>query len=623
MSISFPTAANSAANPEISAFDTIIQSGLWFDGTGAEPAIRNLGIRDGRVLAISAEPLPTQDCPNVIDASGQWVLPGFLDIHTHYDAEILVAPGLQESVRHGVTSVFLGSCSLSTVHSSALDCADLFSRVEALPRAQVLGALERVKTWDTAKGYVQHLESLPLGPNVAAFLGHSDLRTSVMGLGRAVDEKVRPDQAELAEMSRRLEAAIETGFLGLSGMTTPWDKLDGERYRSKSLPSTFASWREHRHLNKVLRRTGRVLQSAPNTTNPANGLLFMWESAGFYLRKPLRTSLLVAADAKAMPPGTLTAMLGGTQLARTTMQTDLVFQHLPVPFEVYADGIDFVIFEEFGAGQLALHLNDEIQRNALLQNEAFRRQFRKQLDSGFDMRLWTRNLHDTEIVACPDATVVGKSFGQVADERGVHAGDAFLDLVVAHGQAVRWRMVLANHRPKVLNEIAVHPSVQLGFADSGAHLRNMAFYNSPVRFLRRVHEAQRAGQPFMSLAQAVHRLTGELAEFYRVDAGHLRVGDRADVVVINPAGLDASVDAHYEAEIPEFGGFKRMVNRSGSAVAATLVGGQVVFKNGEFAEGFGKTCRTGRFLKAGEHTCGASVQGEPMKDSQYSWSKAA
>src|SRR5258708_28608372 len=120
--------------PASGAYDVVIEGGLWFDGTGAPPAERHIGIRDGRVATISSTPLgASTDGTSTarIDARGKWVLPGFLDIHTHYDAEVLVAPGLSESVRHGVTTVFLGSCSLSTVHSSALDCADLFSRVEA------------------------------------------------------------------------------------------------------------------------------------------------------------------------------------------------------------------------------------------------------------------------------------------------------------------------------------------------------------------------------------------------------------------------------------------------------------------------------------------------------------
>jgi N-acyl-D-aspartate/D-glutamate deacylase len=585
---------------ERAPYDVIINHGLWFDGTGAPAAIRNIGIRAGRVATISSEPLDMQDCPDVLDAKGQWVMPGFVDIHTHYDAEILVAPGLTESVRHGVTSIFLGSCSLSTVYSSPLDCADLFSRVEAIPRDRVLSALEQHKTWTTPAGYIAALEALPLGPNVAAFLGHSDLRAHVMGLGRSVDDHVRPDKAELHNMASLIEEALDAGFLGLSSMTTPWDKLDGERFRSKSLPSTFATWREHRWFNRVLRRRNRVLQSAPNTTNPLNGILFFLESSGCWVRKALKTSLLVAADAKAAPSFLIHFLTMGMGLWNRILNGNLRWQHLPLPFEVYADGIDFVVFEEFGSGRAALHIKDAIERNHLLQDESYRRQFRRECEKGFDMRLWKRDFYDMEIIDCPDQTVIGQTFGQVADDRKIHPTDAFLDLVVEFGTLVRWKTTIANHRPKILDQIAGHRTLQLGFADSGAHLRNMAFYNMPVRFLKRVYAAQQAGTPFMGMEQAVHRLTGELAEWYGVDAGRLRVGDRADITIIDPVGLNDSVDAYLEGEIAEFGHYRRITNNSDVAVVATLIGGQLVCEHGVFVEGYGQTRRTGRFLRVGE-----------------------
>ena len=104
----------------------------------------------------------------MIDAAGKWIMPGFLDVHTHYDAEILLDPGLRESVRHGVTTLLLGNCSLSTVYANTEDAADLFSRVEAVPRDFVLGALENNKTWSTPAEYVATIDALPLGPNVGS-----------------------------------------------------------------------------------------------------------------------------------------------------------------------------------------------------------------------------------------------------------------------------------------------------------------------------------------------------------------------------------------------------------------------------------------------------------------------
>jgi N-acyl-D-aspartate/D-glutamate deacylase len=123
----------------------------------------------------------------------------------------------------------------------------------------------------------------------------------VLGLGRAVDPTCRPDEDELAAMERWLEEALDQGFLGLSSMTNPWDKLDGDRFRSARLPSTYATWGEYRRLNRVLRRRGRILQSAPNLVNKVNALLFLLESAGLGVRTPLRTTLITLADSVANP----------------------------------------------------------------------------------------------------------------------------------------------------------------------------------------------------------------------------------------------------------------------------------------------------------------------------------
>jgi N-acyl-D-aspartate/D-glutamate deacylase len=273
-----------------------------------------------------------------------------------------------------------------------------------------------------------------------------------------------------------------------------------------------------------------------------------------------------------------------------------------MPFEVYADGIDLVVFEEFGAGEEALHLTEQVERNALFADKAYRRRFRKEYDKRFGPRVWHRDLHDAHIVSAPDASLAGRSFGQVADERGEHPVDTFLDLVMEHGTKLRWRTTIANHRQKQLNEIVSHPTVQVGFADSGAHIRNMAFYNFPLYFLRSVKRAAEAGTPLMPLERAVHRVTGEIGDWLGVDAGHLRVGDRADVVVVNPAGLNDDVHAYHEAPIDVFGGVQRMVRRNDDAITATLIGGRVAYTPAGFVDGYGAEQGFGRFLKRGQTT---------------------
>src|SRR5271155_875842 len=566
----------------IVSFDVIIRDGLWFDGTGSSPQTRTLGIRDGVVCAVSAGPLDETGCPEGIDAKGKWVVPGFVDVHTHYDAEVLLDPGLQESVRHGVTTVLLGMCSLSTVYAHPADAADLFSRVEAVPRGFVYGALEANKTWSTAAEYVEAIDSLPLGPNVGSLLGHSDLRTAVLGLDRATDKDVRPTDAELDKMAALLDDALEAGMLGMSGMDAAIDKLDGDRFRSRALPSTFATWRERRKLIKVLRKRGRILQSAPNVAKAESGLLFFLSSSPMFgRRKPVRMSLLVSADAKSMPLAVHVFGLG-TRLLNFLLGSQVRFQHLPVPFELYSDGIDLPVFEEFGAGTAALHLRDQLDRNKL------------------GPSLWHRDFHDAVIVECPDKSLVGKSFGAIADERGLHPLDVFLDVLVENGERnVRWTTIVANHRPKQLNKLAAEPTIHMGFSDAGAHLRNMAFYNYSLRFLKRTLDAYRDGQPFLTIERAVHRLTGEVAEWFGLDAGTLREGDRADFVVIDPAGLDDSVDAYHEEKVPFYGDLSRMVNRNDAAVVATGVNGAIVFREGQFRDGYGKTVKSGRYLRAG------------------------
>lgn len=584
------------------AYDVIIRDGLWFDGTGAAPLTRTLGIRDGVVVAVSAEALDDTGCPEVIEAAGKWVVPGFLDVHTHYDAEVLLDPGLRESVRHGVTTVLLGNCSLSTVYADSEDAADLFSRVEAVPREYVFGALSSGRTWSTAAEYVKAIDALPLGPNVGSLLGHSDLRTAVLGLERATDPTVRPTDDELRKMAALLDEALDAGLLGMSGMDAAIDKLDGERFRSRALPSTFATWRERRKLIKVLRKRGRILQSAPNLQNPILSLMFFLTSSRIFGRgKGVRMSMLVSADAKSMPLAVHTFGLG-TRVLNTLLRSAVRFQHLPVPFELYSDGIDLPVFEEFGAGTAALHLRDQLQRNELLADEAYRRRFRREFDRiKLGPSLWHRDFHDAVIVECPDASLIGKSFGAIADERGLHPLDAFLDVLVENGERnVRWTTIVANHRPKQLDKLAADPSIHMGFSDAGAHLRNMAFYNFALRMLKRTQDAHRAGAPFLSIQQAVHRLTGELAEWFGIDAGRLRVGDRADFVVIDPAGLDESVDRYHEEAVPFYGGLRRMVNRNDHAVVATGVGGVVVFGGGQFRDGYGQTVKSGRYLRAGE-----------------------
>lgn len=575
-------------------YDLILQGGRYFDGSCTPSAIRSLAIKDGRIALVSAEPLDPALAAQVIDVQGKWITPGFLDTHTHYDAELIVAPSLSESVRHGVTTVLVGSCSLSMVCSEAEDASDIFTRVETVPREKVLPILRQHKSWSSPAQWRAFVERHPLGPNLISFLGHSDLRVAVMGLHRATDRQVTPSEAELQRMEALLEEALECGFLGLSTMCLKWDKIDGDREWSKSLPSTYARWREVRRLNRLLRRRGRVHQGAPNAANPLQITQYIGEAIGL-LRKPLKTTLISLLDLKGNRSLALLARFSAWLTNR--LGGDFRWQLLPTSFAIYADGMDIVLFEEFGAGEMALDVKDQLERNQLLQDEQYRRTFRRFYADKLSPRVWQRDFGDAVILGCPDASLVGRNFAEVAHERGLHVVDLFLDMVVQYGRQLRWFTVIGNHRQDKLREMVRSPNTLITFSDAGAHIRNMAFYNLPLRFLKLVQDSHDEGRPVMSLEQAVHRLTGEQADWLGIDAGYIRVGDRADLVVLDPAGLRQNLEQEHWDEMQGFG-IPRMVCRNPGCVSHVLINGKLAVDDEQIAPELGRQTGFGQFLAA-------------------------
>ncbi len=575
-------------------FDLILTRGRYFDGSNAKSFVADVGIRHGRIAAVSESPLPVSSASRVIDAEHHWVCPGFIDSHTHYDAEVLISPSLSESVRHGVTTVLMGSCSLSLICSDAEDASDLFTRVETIPREKVLPILEEKKTWSSPAEWVQHISSLPLGPNVVSLLGHSDLRASAMGLLRSTRLEEKPTEEELQTMERILEEALDAGFLGLSTMRLKWDKIDGERAWSRSLPSTYARWNEISRLLKIVRKRARIHQGAPNVEAPLQVFDYLFESTGWF-RKNLKTTLIAQNDLKASPYlNTLTRIASAfTNLFRG----DFRWQVLPTPFAVYADGIDLVIFEEFGAGEMALNLRDKVERDELLRDEEYRRTFRKFYGEKLSPRVWQRDFGDAQIIDCPDPALIGRNFAEIADERSIHVVDLFLDMVVEYGRKLRWFTVIGNHRPPKLRQLVRQKRSLITFSDAGAHIRNMAFYNIGLRLLKMAKEGLEKDEPFMSIEEAVHKMSGDQADWFGIDAGYIRVGDRADVVVIDPRKFDQDLNAVHWDDMENFQ-MQRLVNRNPGLVNSVLINGKIAVENGAVSKSLGQESGFGQFLPA-------------------------
>lgn len=178
--------------------------------------------------------------------------------------------------------------------------------------------------------------------------------------------------------------------------------------------------------------------------------------------------------------------------------------------------------------------------------------------------------------------VAGDEVGvNVANRHRASVAEDYTASVAFDLHRLGWYTVMANDRRPKLEQIVSHPDVLIGFSDAGAHLRQMAHYNFPLRMLRLVRQAAERGAPVMSVERAVHRLTGEIADWLAIDAGHLEKGSRADVVVIDPTALGEEVDRAELAPMDFFDGYERLVRRNDAAVRHVFVGGEEAIHHGQ------------------------------------------
>lgn len=575
---------------------TLIQGAKIFDGSGKPTRATDLLIGDSGKIERMGQDLAHQldTDVEVMDATDKWVTPGFVDIHTHYDAELEIDPALTESIRHGVTTTLIGSCGLSLVMGTPEDLADTFCRVEGIPRSMVLPLLESVVDWSNPTEYVDHLKGLALGPNIISMLGHSTLRTKVLGIERALSSSDKPTDDEQKLMQGYIEESFEAGMIGVSVNTLPWDKMGGTRFRSMSTPSVYAKYSEYRWIAELVRDHDGVFQALPNLQTRYNLGIF-----ANYSRprrgKALRTSLLTMMDARPAM-GAYRAMGTGCNVLNNRFGANVRFQALPNPFAVYTDGIENPIFEELAAGTEALHIENLESRRQLMRAPIYRDSFRKQWKNKVAAHAYHRDLTEARIMSCPDQSLEGQTFAAAANARGKDPLEFFLDLQGQYGNDLRWYTVVANANAKNLEWIISHPVAMIGFSDAGAHLRNMAFYNFPLRMLKRVRDASRAGRPFMSLDEAVFKLTADLADFHDVDTGRLKPGAQADLVIINPERLDESVEQVDEAPMTGLPELARLVNRNDDTVEAVYVRGKLAWTPEGKSADLGKTNAYGRFL---------------------------
>ena len=320
---------------------------MVFDGTGNMPVVEDLAIFNGKVLARGAN-LDVAEVGETVDAEGQWLIPGLLDIHTHLDLEVEVNPGVPEAVRHGTTTVLVGNCSLGIAFGAQIKgdenpILDCFTRVENMPKSVLSKCLPKL-TWDSTAGYLDHFAYIPLGPNVASFIPHSMMRIEAMGTDAAVNRE--PTTEERIKLKQIMEDAMKQGYMGLSTDQIVFHYLANDPNKDIRIPSHFAECDELRPCLEIVRKHGGVWQTNPDGEKMLRTLKRYFWSASRFRGAPLKISALTAIDFVSVP-GVWQKMLKlGKVINSKLLGGKIHFQALGGSFRMWSDGMISPVFEE-------------------------------------------------------------------------------------------------------------------------------------------------------------------------------------------------------------------------------------------------------------------------------------
>jgi N-acyl-D-aspartate/D-glutamate deacylase len=569
--------------------DVLIRGGEVVDGTGAPARRADVAIRGGRVTEVGSV---TDDAEVVVDADGRVVCPGFVDVHTHYDAQLMWDPTASPSPLHGVTSVVAGNCGISLAPVRREDeefLVRMLSRVEAIP----LDSLERGVTfrWRTFAEFLDVVERSGAAVNVGFLAGHSALRRSVMG----ADASCAPaSEAQLAAMRQSLDEALAAGALGFSSSTSTTQR-DGDGVPT---PPNFATHDELIGLAAVCRaHPGTSLEFIPASaargfTEDELQLMGRMSAAG---ERPLNWNTVLLnyptipdIHERQLASADVGAALGGCVVPMIVphnfrVRTD--FLHSDVGFRPIA-AFD-PIFRLDVEGRIRA-LGDPAVRTGLVKAFA-------DLPPGsaamFRDAMPDLVVSDTGVPSLQ--SLVGRSVAEIAAERGTTVIDAVFDLAVEAGLDIGFvRHVLAGghedraRRARVLRD----PRLVLGASDGGAHVRGVV----NVEYTTATFEELVRQDAEFSVEELVQEFTDVPARLYGlVDRGRLTRGAWADVVVFDPDTIGSS-PVSLVRDLP--GGAARLFS-AGLGIDHVFVNGREIVRHGAFT---GAT--PGRVLRSGRDT---------------------
>lgn len=540
-------------------YDLRIVGGTLVDGTGAPGRRGDLGIRDGRLVAVGDAPGRARE---TVDASGQVVAPGFVDIHTHYDAQVFWDRLCTISPWHGVTSVVIGNCGFG-VAPTRPDHRRLILRtlekVEGMSLASLEAGCGTDWPFETFPQYLEAVERRGIGINIGAFLGHTPMRLYVMG-EEATERAATP--AEVARMQAIVREAMAAGALGIASSKAPTHV----GYEGRPVPSRLAELAELQALASAMAESGRGILQA--TAGPG---LFLDEfrTLARATGRPITWTALLAG------------MLGpGSGVMLLERSKELVREGLPITPQVACRPLNFEFdfVEPFPFESLptftGVSAADREGKIRIYRDPAFRQVLRDTFTA--EMAGPFRACWDRIFVAyCPqEPALEERSLADIAAERHVDPIDFMFDLALASDLAARFRMAIVNFDEDEVGVLLRDPDTVLGLSDAGAHASQLCDACFSTHLLS--HWVRERG--LLSVEEAVRMLTTRPASIVGItDRGRLAPGLAADVTVFDPATVAAS-PLRRVRDLPA--GADRLVSDA-TGVALVVVNGTIVRRDGQ------------------------------------------
>ncbi len=545
--------------------DLLIRHATLYDGSGADPMRADLAVRAGRIRAI-APSLPV-DARQVIDADGLALMPGIIDSHTHYDAQLTWDPYARPSPAMGVTTAAIGNCGFTIApcrpHDRELTMRNL-TQVEGMS----FEVLQRGVRWEfeTFAEYLAQLRRTGCAINLAAYVGHSSLRTWVMG---ADANQRAATAAEVSQMATLVREAMAAGAVGLASSTSPAHNGAG----GAPMPSRLAADEEHLALIEAMGESGRGVYMV---TKGAQMKVALLEQMAARARRPVMIAALLHNGTN---PGAVFADLDAISAANARGHR-LIGQVSCCPLTMdYTMASPYPV-EGLASWKPALGLQGERLRGVLA-DPAFRQGVRQELAEASTFRLfngeWDK-VHVVEVAQARHRELEQRSVHAIARLAGKDPLDAMLDLALAEDLATVFTAKLLNSDEAAVARLLNHPHSLISLSDAGAHL---TFFNDAGFGLHLLgHWVRERGA--LRLQDAVRRLTQQSAEIFGLPGrGLLRQGYAADLLLFDPATVGRG-RSHRVFDLP--GGAPRLHTDAVGVHAVWVNGEQVADGSGVLAD---------------------------------------